>query len=175
MRNPKVQGKFVSIVYDKKDIEWIKFISFQSASNRLKLELKSLSAKKSVNFNSHLKTFYKEFCVEFYIKIKPIESKIIYLLYIYFLEIDSPVFKSVQVSFFFPVLYKNNYRVTMANMTLATRGCVQCWRNYEYLMLLKIYNVETMFGKYRGWARGCCMHVFLGYAWRVDEFKRSKQ
>jgi hypothetical protein len=46
MRNPKVQGKFVSIVYDKKDLEWIKFISFQSASNRLKLELKSLSAKK---------------------------------------------------------------------------------------------------------------------------------
>jgi hypothetical protein len=38
--------------------------------------------KKEVNFNSHLKTFYEEFRVEFYIKIKPIESKIIYLLYI---------------------------------------------------------------------------------------------
>jgi hypothetical protein len=101
MRNPKVQGKFVSIVYNKKDLEWIKFISFQSARNKLKLELKSLSQKKSVNFNSYLKTFYKEFCVEFYIKIKTIESKIIYLLYIFCLEIGSSVFKSVQVSFNF--------------------------------------------------------------------------
>ena len=60
------------------------FTSFQSASNKLKLELKSLiSEKSSYNFNSHLKTFYAEFRFELCIKIKPIETKIIYLLYIF--------------------------------------------------------------------------------------------
>jgi hypothetical protein len=63
----------------------IKFFSFQSASNKLKIELRSLiSAKKAVNFNSNLKRFSIEFRFEFYIKIKPIESKIIYLLYIFY-------------------------------------------------------------------------------------------
>jgi hypothetical protein len=52
-----------------------KFISFQSASNK---------RQKAVNFNSHFKKFYIEFRFEFYIKIKPIESKIIYLLCIFY-------------------------------------------------------------------------------------------
>ena len=39
--------------------------------------------QKAVNFNSHLKTFYVEFRFEFYIKIKPIETKIVYLLCIF--------------------------------------------------------------------------------------------
>jgi hypothetical protein len=30
---------------------------------------------------------------------------------------------------------KNHHRVAMANMTLATRACVQCWSNCEYFML----------------------------------------
>ena len=50
--------------------------------------LKSLiSAKyrqKAVDFNSHLKRFYVEFRFEFYIKIKPIENKIIYLHCIFY-------------------------------------------------------------------------------------------
>jgi hypothetical protein len=65
----------------------IKFISFQCTSNNLKLELTSLLAwyrQKAVNSNSHLKTFYIEFRFQFYIQIKPIESKIIYLLYIFY-------------------------------------------------------------------------------------------
>jgi hypothetical protein len=54
------------------------------ASNKLKLKLKSLSYRqKAVDFNSHLKTFYVEFRFEFYIKIKLMENKIIYLLYIF--------------------------------------------------------------------------------------------
>jgi hypothetical protein len=39
--------------------------------------------QKPVIFNEHLKTFYEAFRVEFHIIIKPIESKITYLLYIY--------------------------------------------------------------------------------------------
>jgi hypothetical protein len=57
--------------------------------------------KKAVNSNSHLKTFYVEFRSEFYIKIKSIETKIIYLLYIIILEIDNSVFKSVQMFIIF--------------------------------------------------------------------------
>ena len=60
------------------------FVSFQSASNKLKLELRSfIYRQKAVNFNSHLKTFYVEFRFEFYIKIKPVEAKILYVLYIF--------------------------------------------------------------------------------------------
>jgi hypothetical protein len=118
--------------------------------------LKGLSAKKAVNFNPHLKTFYKgfrvassagispeesgggknlffskpirrlkpierpaeeaKFRVEFYIKIKPIESKIIPTLYI--LEIDNSVLKSVQVPFFSVLYKKNNNRVAMATYSV---------------------------------------------------------
>ena len=55
-------------------------MSFQSASNiiKLKLKLKSLISEKAVNFNSHLKTFYVGFRFQFYIKIKRIETKIIF-------------------------------------------------------------------------------------------------
>jgi hypothetical protein len=38
--------------------------------------------QKAINFTEHLKTFYEAFCVEFYIKMKPIECKITYVLYI---------------------------------------------------------------------------------------------
>jgi hypothetical protein len=39
--------------------------------------------QKAVDFNSHLKTIYVELRFEFYIKIEPMENKIIYLLYIF--------------------------------------------------------------------------------------------
>jgi hypothetical protein len=46
----------------------ITFISFQSASNKLKLETRVeefVYLQKAVNFNSHLKRFYIEFRFEF--------------------------------------------------------------------------------------------------------------
>jgi hypothetical protein len=66
-------------IYDKKANKQFS-LGFLSASNKLKLE-EDFTSKKAVYFDSHLKSFYEEFRVEFYIKIKPIESKIIYLLY----------------------------------------------------------------------------------------------
>ena len=63
----------------------IKFIPFQSASNRLKLELKSLISAKSSSLALQFtfKKFYIKFRFEFYSKIKHIEIKIIYLLDIF--------------------------------------------------------------------------------------------
>jgi hypothetical protein len=62
-------------------------------SNKLKLELRVYKYRqKAVNFNSYFKMFDVEFRFEFYIKIKPIETKIIYVL---------SVFKSVQISSIF--------------------------------------------------------------------------
>jgi hypothetical protein len=78
------------------------------------------------------------FVLNFTLK-KPLENKIIYLLYIFYKLIVLYLIKSAQVSSIFcrfvQKINKNNYRVAMTNMTWATRACVQCWRNYEYFML----------------------------------------
>jgi hypothetical protein len=60
---------------------WIKYILLQDSNNKLKFDF--IGKKQLIQFTFKLTTFYEEFRDEFYIKIKPIESKIIYLLYIF--------------------------------------------------------------------------------------------
>jgi hypothetical protein len=101
----------------------------------LKLELRSfIYRQKAVNFNSHLKTFYVEFRFEFYIKIKPIDTKILYLP-LYILEIDSSVFKSVQISSIFSRLVQKIKKTISCCQREPAFSVVQCWHNYEYFML----------------------------------------
>ena len=89
----------------------------------MKLKLKNLiSRQKEVDFNSHLKTFYVEFRFEFYIKIKPMENKIIYILYIFY-KLIVLYLKVLKFHLLFAGLYKklkkqlSCIRVAMTNMT----------------------------------------------------------
>jgi hypothetical protein len=125
---------FISVLYESNLFHFILQVISCSPSWRV-----YKYRQKAVNFNSYFyKKFFIEFRFEFYIKIKPIESKIIYLLYMFYklIVLYSKMFK---FHLFFAGLYKKfknyNYRVAMTITWRATRACVHCWHNYEYFML----------------------------------------
>jgi hypothetical protein len=88
--------------------------------------------------------FYVEFRFECYIKIKPTQTKIIYLLYI-FLNLILQYLKVFKFHLFFAGLYKlknfkNNYRVAM---TTAQRKYIQ--RSHFRLISRKGFFQSAMF------------------------------
>jgi hypothetical protein len=133
----------------------------------LKLELRVYKYRqKAVNFNSHLKTFHVEFRFEFYIKIKPIQYKVGILFWFLILEIDSSIFKSVQISSLFCRFVQ---KIKKTIILLPWLICVT-WRGNASLRSVLRRNYEYFISWNNVWkiqARGCCMHACISSIFNI--------
>ena len=114
-------------VHDKKESKSFIFIGVLYELNLFHFKVRVISwssswevykyRQKAANFNSHLKTFFVEFRFEFYIKNKAHRNQN-NIPSLYILEIDSSVFKSVQISCIFCRFVQEIKKITIIVLPL---------------------------------------------------------